>query len=200
MSPPTQPSFPRRREPRGAAGAVAPQPTPLTLSPAKSSFPRKREPRGAAGAVAPSQPRSYRAVPSTAEGSVHPARLEFTRRSRHTHPSFPRRREPRGAAGPVAPQPTPLVPSLSRAPPKAPFTLSPVQPSFRRKACPVLDMGPESSVAGAVTPQPTPLTLSPPKDPGTKLDGPEHDAPEHNAAGTETPGPPFAERPWGPSA
>ena len=60
---------------------------------------------------------------------------------------------------------------------------------------------------GAVAPQPTPLTLSPAqpsfprrRDPRTKLDGPEKDAPEHSGAGTETPGPPLAERPWGPSA
>ena len=93
-----KPSFPRRREPRGAVGPVTPQPTPLVPSPTHPSFPRKacpvpdtgREPSGAAGAVAP-QPTPL--VPSP------------------THPSFPRKREPSGA-GPAAPQPTPLVPSL----------------------------------------------------------------------------------------
>ena len=34
----TQPSFRRRPEPRGAAGPVAPKPTPFTLSPAQPSF------------------------------------------------------------------------------------------------------------------------------------------------------------------
>ena len=91
-------------------------------------------------------------------------------------------------AGAVAPQPTPLT--LSPAHPSFP----PIQSSFPRKREP-------RGAAGAAAPQPTPLTLSPPKDDRTtKLDGPEHDAPEHSGAGTETPGPPFAERPWRPSA
>ena len=67
--PPTLPSFPRRacpvldtgREPRGAAGAATPQPTPLVPSPTQPSFRRRacpvpdtgREPRGTAGAVTP---------------------------------------------------------------------------------------------------------------------------------------------------
>ena len=128
----TQPSFPRKREPRGAAGAATPQPTPLTPSPTQPSFPRKREPRGAAW--------------------LDPARLEHMLSS--THPSS----FPRYGAG-----------TQGRG-------------------------GGRSTPANPAHPEPAegPRT--------TKQDGPEHDAPEHNAAGTETPGPPFAERPWGPSA
>ncbi len=48
----TQPSFPRRREPR-AAGPAAPQPTPPTLSATQPSFRRRPEPRGAAGPATP---------------------------------------------------------------------------------------------------------------------------------------------------
>ena len=140
-------SFPRKREPRGA-GWLDPARLEHMLSSTHPSFPRRREPRGA--------------------GWLDPARLEYTVSPTHpsfppTRPSFPRKREPRGAAGAEAPQPTPLVPS-------------PTHPSFRRKACPVPDTGPESrGAAGAVTPQPTPLVpslskglvLSSPKGPQT---------------------------------
>ena len=78
---PTHPSFPRRacpvldtgREPRGAAGAVPPQPTPLTLSPAKPSFPAKAGiQRGGGGRSTAANPARAEPVLSTAEGSVHP--------------------------------------------------------------------------------------------------------------------------------
>ena len=99
-----KPSFPRKREPRGAAGAATPQlPGSNPLSPrervgvrvTQPSFPRKREPRGAAW--------------------LDPARLEHMLSS--TQSSFPRKREPRGAAGPVAPQPTPLTLTLPKGDP-----------------------------------------------------------------------------------
>ena len=117
---PNSPVIPAKSLPRTRYGAgiqearrgpVAPQPTPLTLSPAHPSFPRKacpvldtgREPRGA-GAVAP-QP-----TPLT----LSPAHPSFPRTLQS---SFPRKacpvldtgREPRGAAGAAAPQPTPLT-------------------------------------------------------------------------------------------
>ena len=135
-----------------------------------SSFPRKREPRGA--------------------GWLDPARLEHMLSS--THPSFPRRREPRGAAGPVTPQPTPLT--LSPTQPSFP----PILPSFPRKREPI----PGPSLWESLPPSsrvriPSPLILTLPKDPRTRLDGPERDAPEHNVAGTEPPRPPLSER--GPS-
>ena len=60
-----------------------------------------------------------------------------------------------GRGGAVTPQPTPLT--LSPTHPSFP----PTQPSFRRKACPVLDTGPEPrGAAGSVAPQPTPLVPS----------------------------------------
>ena len=93
------------------------------------------------------------------------------------------------AANPARTEPVTLSPAPSFPRRRDPLTLSPAPriPSFPRRREPI--PGPAKPVA------------SPPKDPRTtKQDGPEHDAPEHKDAGTETPGPPLAERPWGPSA
>ena len=92
-------SFPRKREPRGAAGAVTPQPTPLTLSPTHPSFPRRPEPSGAAAPVTP-QP-----TPLT----LSPAQPSFRRKACPVLDTGPES----SGAGAATPQPTPLVPSLS---------------------------------------------------------------------------------------
>ena len=159
-------------------------------SPAVGADPRVRPLPGSQTPVTPSKAGTQGGggARNTPANPAHPEPSSTVVPSEKPAPYSIPRREPRGAAGPVTPQPTPL-------------TLSPAQPSFPRKACPVLDTERREprGAAGAATPQPTPLTLSPPKDDRTtKLDGPAHDAPEHKDAGTEPPGPPPSER--GPSA
>ena len=159
---PSCPSFPRKREPRGA-GWLDParlehilSPTHPSFPPPRPSFPRRREPRGAGWldparleyTLSPTHPSFPPPLPSfprkrepRGAGCLDPARLEHMLSS--THPSFPRRREPRGAGWL---DPARLEYTLSPTHPSFP----PPLPSFPRKACPVPDTGRE----------PIPVTLS----------------------------------------